>query len=87
MNWSVLVKVDAFELLRFSPYSITFQAFLAIPTEAETVVYAGFSNRSRDVEMLLEPAKVGLEPAWVNECPLCDTPNCAKELYSLNDHS
>ena len=80
MKLSVLVKVAALELLRFSPYSITFQASLAIPTEAEKVEYAAFSNHSRDVPMLLDPAKVGLEPACVNECPVCEAPNCAKEL-------
>jgi hypothetical protein len=80
MNWSVLVKVEASELLRFSPYSITFQASLAIPTDAEKVEYAAFSNRSRDVPMPPEPSNVGLEPACVKECPVCEAPNCAKEL-------
>ena len=87
MKLSVLVKVAACELLRFSPNSITFQASLATPTDADNVVYAPFSNRSRDVEILPEPAKVGLEPAWVNECAVCDAPNCAKELYSPIYHS
>jgi hypothetical protein len=76
----VLVKVDACELLRFSPYSIAFQAPLAIPTEAEKLEYAAFSNRSLEVPIPLELAKLGLEPACVNECPVCEAPTCAKEL-------
>jgi hypothetical protein len=56
MNWSVLVNVHACELFRFSPYSITFQASFAIPTEAEKLEYAAFSNRSLEVPMPLEPA-------------------------------
>ncbi len=81
MKLSVLVKVDACELARFSPYSVTFQASLAIPTEAAKVEYAGFSNRSLEVPMPTDPAaKVGLEPACVNECPECVAPNCTKEL-------
>ena len=80
MKLSVLVKVAAFELPRFSANSIAYQAPLAIPTEAEKIEYAGSSNRRRDVEMLLEPEKVGFEPAWVKECPECEAPICAKEL-------
>ena len=37
MNWSVLTKVLAFELLKFSPYTLNIQESLATPQDASKV--------------------------------------------------
>ena len=39
-----------------------------------------FESQPRGADADRARRKVGLEPAWVNECPVCGAPNCANEL-------